>query len=149
ATATRIIAERAGRGGGGGEGGENANRPAETYVVAHPMPGVYEVRLTDIEDTRTFDWKASEAGTPVPPTKARLTVSALATGPAAPVVASNPVDQGSGQSATLQAREPGATNDLTLTSRMADFTGKASSYPLGSANSARPTIREHQQHVYE
>jgi hypothetical protein len=32
---------------------------------------------------------------------------------------------------------------------MADFTGKATSYPLGSAHIARPTIREHQQQVYE
>src|SRR5581483_3355540 len=90
ASATHIVAERGGRGGGGG-GGEGANRPAETYVVAHPTPGVYEVRLTDIEDTRTFDWKASEAGTPVPPTKVTLTVSALAGGAAASsaVVADN------------------------------------------------------------
>ena len=146
ASATRIVAERAGRGGGGGGGGgENAMLPAETYVVEHPMPGVWEVRLTDIEDTRTFDWKASEAGTPVPPTKVRLTVSALAIGSAASAVADNAGGQGSGQSATQQ----GATNDLTLVSRMADFTGKASSYPLGSAHVERPAIRERQQQVYE
>jgi hypothetical protein len=150
ASATRIVAERAGRGGGGGGGGgENAMLPPATYIVANPMPGVYELRLTDIEDTRTFDWKASEAGTPVPPTKVRLTVSALAAGPAASVVAANPTDQGSGQSAAQQAREMDASNDLTLISRMSDFTGKATSYPLGSAYIARPTIREHQQHVYE
>jgi hypothetical protein len=149
ASATRIVAERAGRGGGGGGGGENANLPAETYVVAQPMPGVWEVRLTDIEDTRTFDWKSSEKGTPVSPTKVRLTVSALAGGPVPSALANNAGDQGSGQSATLQAHEPGATNDLTLVSRMADFTGKATSYPLGSAHIVRPTIREHQQQVYE
>ena len=146
ASATRIVAERAGRGGGGGGGGgENAMLPAETYVVEHPMPGVWEVRLTDIEDTRTFDWKASEAGTPVPPTKVRLTVSALAAGPAASALADNAGGQASGQSATQQ----GATNDLTLVSRMADFTGKASSYPLGSARVERATIRDRQQQVYE
>ena len=148
ATATRIVAERAGRGGGGGGGGENAVLPAETYVVSHPMPGVWEVRLTDIEDTRTFDWKASEAGKPVPPTKVRLAVSALAGGSAASALADNASDQG-GQSATQQARGSGAPNDLTLTSSMADFTGKASSYPLGSAHIDRPTIRERQQQVYE
>jgi hypothetical protein len=148
ATATRITTERAGRGGGGGGGGENPILPAETYVVAQPMPGVWEVRLTDIEDTRTFDWRASETGKPVVPTKVRLTVSALAGGSAAPTVADNARDQ-SGQSATQQAREPGAAGDLTLVSQMADFTGKASSYPLGSAHVDRPTIREHQQQVYE
>lgn len=146
ASATRIVAERAGRGGGGGGGGsENAMLPAETYVVEHPMPGVWEVRLTDIEDTRTFDWKASEAGTPVPPTKVRLTVSALAAGSAASALADNAGGQGSGQGATQQ----GATNDLTLLNRMADFTGKASSYPLGSARVERPAIRERQQQVYD
>jgi hypothetical protein len=148
ANATHIVAERAGRGGGGGGGGENTILPAETYVVPQPMPGVWEVRLTDIEDTRTFDWKASEAGTPVPPTKVRLTVSALSLGTAPSTLALNASDQ-AGQSATQQARESSAGNDLTLVSRMADFTGKASSYPLGSARVERPTIREHQQQVYE
>jgi len=32
---------------------------------------------------------------------------------------------------------------------MADFTGKATSYPLGSAHIELATIREHQQQVYE
>jgi hypothetical protein len=148
ASATRIVAERGGRGGGGGGGGERPILPAETYVVAHPVPGVWEVRLTDIEDTRAFDWKASEAGTPVPPTKVTLTVSALAGGAAATPVADNAGVQG-GQIATQQARESGTANELALVSRMADFTGKASSYPLGSAHIERPTIREHQQQVYE
>ena len=152
ASATRIVAERAGRGGGGGGGGENAILPAATYVVEHPMPGVWEVRLTDIEDTRTFDWKASESGTAVPPTKVRLTVSALAAGVAPSTLVQSAGDH-DGQSATQQAREPGAgagaANTLTLVSSMADFTGKATSYPLGSARTARPALREHQQQVYE
>jgi hypothetical protein len=148
ASTTHIVAERAGRGGGGGGGGENPILPAETYVVANPMPGVWEVRLTDIGDTRSFDWKASEAGTPVPPTKLRLTVSALSGGAAASALAQSTRDQG-GPNATQQARESGAANELTLISRMADFTGKVTSYPLGSARTERPTIREHQQQVYE
>jgi hypothetical protein len=148
ATATRVVAERGGRGGGGAGGGENAVLPAETYVVVHPMPGVYEVRLTDIEDTRTFDWKASETGKPVPPTKVTLTVSALAGGTTASAVADNTGSQG-GQAATQQGRESNAANELTLVSSMADFTGRATSYPLGSAHIERPTIREHQQQVYE
>ena len=148
ASATRIVAERAARGaGGGGGGGENPILPAVTYVVAQPMPGVWEVRLTDIEDTRTFDWKASEALTPVPPTKVRLTISALAAGATASALVQSSGDNG--QSATQQARESTAPNELRLTSPMADFTGKATSYPLGSAHNERPTIREHQQQVYE
>ena len=112
------------------------------------MPGAWDVRLTDIEDTRTFDWKASEAGTPAPPTKVRLTVSAISSGTAASALALTAGDQ-AGQSPKQQAREPGATSDLTLVSRMADFTGKAGSYPLGSARIERPTIREHQQQIYD
>jgi hypothetical protein len=147
ATATRIVAERGTRGGGGG-GGENPVLPPETYVVTDPMPGVWEIRLTDIEDTRTFDWKASETGKPVPPTKVTLTVTALAAGPSAPAVAANSGDQ-SGQAATQQARPIGLTSDVALVSRMADFTGKASSYQLGSARVERPSIRAHQQQVFE
>jgi hypothetical protein len=75
-------------------------------------------------------------------------VSALSLGTAPSTLALNASDQ-AGQSATQQARESSAGNDLTLVSRMADFTGKASSYPLGSARVERPTIREHQQQVYE
>src|SRR6185503_12904139 len=89
-----------------------------------------------------------EKGSPVSPTKLRLTISALAGGPAASVLADKAGDQGT-QTATQQARESGAANDLTLVSRIADFTGKASSYPLGSAHIDRPTIREHQQQVHE
>jgi hypothetical protein len=146
ANATRIAAERE-RGAGGG-GGENPILPPETYVVTQPMPGVWEVRLTDIEDTHTFDWKGSETGKPVVPTKARLTISALAAGANSSALAQSSGDNG-GQSGTPQTRESGAPNELGLVSRMADFTGKATSYPLGSAHNERPTIREHQQQVYE
>ena len=147
ANATRLVGKRGDDDRGGG-GGENPILPPETYVVAQPMPGVWEVRLTDIEDTRTFDWKGSEAGKPVPPTKVKLTISALAAGTTASALVQSAGDSGE-QSPTQPARASGAPNELRLSSRMADFTGKVTSYPLGSANNERPTIREHQQHVYE
>jgi len=147
ANATRLVGKRGDDDRGGG-GGENPILPPETYVVAQPMPGVWEVRLTDIEDTRTFDWKGSEAGKPVPPTKVKLTISALAAGTPASALVQSAGDSGE-QSPTQPARASGAPNELRLSSRMADFTGKVTSYPLGSANNERPTIREHQQHVYE
>jgi len=147
ANATRLVGKRGDDDRGGG-GGENPILPPETYVVAQPMPGVWEVRLTDIEDTRTFDWKGSEAGKPVPPTKVKLTISALAAGTTASALVQSAGDSGE-QSPTQPARASGAPNELRLSSRMADFTGKVTSYPLGSAHNERPTIREHQQHVYE
>ena len=146
ANATRLVGKRGDDDRGGG--GENPILPQETYVVAQPMPGVWEVRLTDIEDTRTFDWKGSEAGKPVPPTKVKLTISAFAAGPTASALVQSAGDSGE-QSPTQPARASGAPNELRLSSRMADFTGKVTSYPLGSAHNERPTIREHQQHVYE
>jgi hypothetical protein len=150
ANATHVVAERAARNdGGGGGGGANARLPQETYVVSDPMPGVWEVRLTDIEDTRTFDWKASEEGTPVPPTKVLLTVSTLAADVGAGAAASTVAMQ----SAATQTQTAGSGNapgdEISLSSRMADFTGKATSYPLGSARRERPTIREHEQQMYE
>ena len=57
--AQRVAAATTGRGGGGGEGATNL--PKETYVVSDPAPGVWEVRLTDVEDTRTFDWQQAES----------------------------------------------------------------------------------------
>ncbi|MEO7963665.1 MAG: S8 family serine peptidase, partial [Gemmatimonadaceae bacterium] len=84
ATVTQVVSSR-GRGEGGG-GGPEANRPPETFVTRNPMPGVWEVRLTDIADTKDFDWRASAKGGPVPPTAATITVSAVSVGVDAPTV---------------------------------------------------------------
>jgi hypothetical protein len=148
AKATPIVGERAGRGGGGGGGGANARRPAETYVVENPMPGVWEVRLTDVEDTKTFDWKQSETGKPVPPTEGTLTVSALAVRAATTQVAESGSQQSEGGD-TPSHDVVVARTDIALSSGMAGFTGAAMSYPLGSARVERPTIREHEQQLYE
>ena len=61
ASPQHVVATTTGRGGGGG-GGAPTNLPKETYVVTDPMPGVWEIRLTDIEDTRSFDWAQAEKG---------------------------------------------------------------------------------------
>ena len=125
APVTHIVAERGGRGAGGG--GANAPLPKETFVVNDPVPGVWEIRLTDIEDTRTFDWRASEKGGPVPPTPVTITVSALAVGLA----------------------DTAAPPVLSLVSRMAPFTGGAASYPLGAARREHPSIAALGSMVYE
>jgi len=161
ASTTHIVAERSGRGGGGG-GGANAPLPKETFIAANPLPGVWEIRLTDIEDTRVFDWRASEKGGPVPPTAATITVSALATGITVAAATDNGRMQGEGAAmrsfaqefgrklATLE-RSPtaGAPQDVSLSNRMASFTGGAASYPLGSAHRERRTIADRAQQIYE
>jgi hypothetical protein len=139
ATPQRVVAT-GGRGGGGGGGGQ-ANLPKETYVIADPMPGVWEIRLTDTEDTRTFDWEQAEKGKPVPPTPATITVQALGV-----------TSGGDTASGVVLASSNGAGNpnsDLSFTNRFGEFTGGALSYPLGAARRVRPTIRAHEQQVYE
>jgi hypothetical protein len=132
------VVAASGRGGGGGGGGP-ANLPKETYVVSDPMPGIWEIRLTDTEDTRSFDWVQAETGKPVPPTPATLTVQVLgvtATGeaPGGVVLASSSGTTGQG---------------IALTNRFADFSGGAVSYALGASRRLIGTIHAHEQQVYE
>ena len=127
-----------GRGGGGG-GGAPANLPKETYVVTDPMPGIWEIRLTDTEDTRSFDWVQAEKGKPVPPTAATLTVQALgvtATGESAGGV-------------VLASSNAAPAQSMTFTNRFADFSGGAVSYAVGASRRVQGTIRAHEQQVYE
>lgn len=148
--ATHIVAERGGRGGGGGGGGADAPLPKETFIAANPVPGVWEIRLTDIEDTRTFDWRASEKGGPVPPTAVTITVSTLAADINVAATTTTGMTQGGGalmQTAALPIA--GSAQDVSLSNRMASFTGGAASYPLGSARRERPTIADHAQQIYE
>lgn len=149
APVTHVVAER--RRGAGAGGGPDAPRPKEIFVTENPMPGVWEIRLTDIADVREFDWRASRDGGPVPPTEATITVSALAVGESATTVAAGQDGMqmgGEGSAYAASTKSPGAAA-FSLSSRMAKFTGRASSYPLGSARRQRPTIANHEQQVYE
>ncbi len=117
-----------------GAAGESA-----TNVVVDPMPGMWEIRLSDTYDTRTWDWEQAKEDDPVPPTSATLTVSALHT----ELTAAN-----GGEAGDLM--QPGsATYYLTLANRMASFTGNAVSTPVGSVRHERPTIRQNEQQVFE
>ena len=51
-----------------------------TYAIPEPMPGVWEVRLQDVEDTRNFDWQQAKKPEHVPTTAVTITVSALDVG---------------------------------------------------------------------
>lgn len=118
--------------------GQGSSAPT-TYVVNNPMPGLWEVRLTDISDTRSFDWEQASKEEPVPVSKTTLTVSLLAVD-----LRMNAVNDGPA------AGEPeDQTFDMALTNRLAPFTGLAASYPLGSAHSAQHTIRQNEQLVFE
>ncbi|MGH7689978.1 MAG: S8 family serine peptidase, partial [Gemmatimonadaceae bacterium] len=139
-----LVAER-GRGEGGGGGGESALLPKETYVTTNPVPGVWEIRLTDVADTRTFDWRASEEGGPVPPTTARITISALSVTASAVAAADNGASLDGGGTAAV----PLAAENVSLVSHMANFTGQAMSYPVGSARREHSTIANLEQKVYE
>ena len=101
-----------------------------TYVVTDPMPGMWEVRLSDIADTRTFDWEQAKKSEPVPATPATLTVSALAT-------------------EVTVAGTGSATYELSITNRMAAYTGSVAGVPMGSARRERPVIREKEQQLFE
>jgi hypothetical protein len=109
-----------------------------TQVVADPMPGTWEVRLSDIADTRSFDWEQAKKDEPVPPTPATLTLSALAAEVRLVDAEGEPAHQG-----------VGTTHDVWITNRMAAFTGGVVGTAVGSARRARYEIAEKQQQMYE
>jgi hypothetical protein len=108
-----------------------AGSGGSTQVVANPMPGVWEVRLTDVADTRTFDWEQAKKDEPVPPSEATLKVTALATELSA---------IGGGV---------GSVHDFWITNRMASFKGGAVSTPVGSARREKFEIAEREQKMFE
>ncbi|MGW8265609.1 MAG: hypothetical protein ACWGSQ_04525, partial [Longimicrobiales bacterium] len=107
-------------------------------VVTDPMPGVWEVRLTDIDDTRTFDWEQAKKEEPVPPTKATLTVTALAVDIGA-AREGGETDVGSGPSA----------REVWITNRMGTFEGGAVSTPVATARRDRLTIADKEQLLFQ
>lgn len=109
-----------------------------TQIIQNPMAGMWEIRLTDVADTRTFDWEQAKKEEPVPPTPATLTLSALATDVAL-------VSEEIGE--TVEAPRP--TYQAWVTNRMAEFTGGLVSTPVGSARQERGWIEARQQQVFE
>ncbi|NJD19740.1 MAG: hypothetical protein FIA95_10730 [Gemmatimonadetes bacterium] len=124
-----------------------------THVVWNPMPGMWEVRLTDVSDTQTFDWRQAKKLEPVPPTPATLTVSALAVemepvmGPAPdPRAGAPPVGD-----IPEAARGPRPIGDfeLALTNRMGEFKGGAVSTPVASTRVETLEMAAKEQRVFE
>jgi hypothetical protein len=105
-----------------------------TYVVTDPMPGVWEVALADVDDTRAYDRMQAEVGRPVPPTPVTLAVSAI-------TVESKPAQSLGGGSAPV-------ADQTAITNRMAGFTGGVTALPLGAVRREHPTIGAKQQLEY-
>ncbi|MGH7712360.1 MAG: hypothetical protein ACREOG_13810, partial [Gemmatimonadaceae bacterium] len=114
----------------------------KTYAILDPMPGVWEVRLQDVDDTRLFDWQQAKKQEAVPNTQVTLTVTAIA---ATVALASD----GIGALGEGGSSERHASADVTLTNRMAAFPGGAIGVALGSARRDRAQLRQTQQRVYE
>jgi hypothetical protein len=115
--------------------GESHSRSNGTTQVIHdPMPGVWEIRLSDIADTRTFDWEQAREEEPVPATPATLTVSAHRV-----------------EVSPLSADEDGApaARSVRLTNRMATFTGGATGTFAGSARRETLELVEGEQRLFE
>ena len=120
--------------------------PGITHVIADPVPGTWEVRLADIADTQTFDWRQAKKDEPVPPTPATLTVSALAVDVevvAAAMVADNGAGGANGAAPATGGRQ------VWLTNRMAAFDGAAATTPAGSARQETRRIGPREQQVFE
>jgi hypothetical protein len=114
-----------------------AGRPKATYMVTDVYPGVWEVRLADMEDTRNFDIEASEKGGPVPPTQVTLTVSGIKVDATASTGTSG---TNGGETHTVE---------ISAVNRGAAFSGVIGSLPVGAARRERPTIREKEQQIFE
>ena len=111
------------------------------------MPGTWEVRLTDIADTQTFDWEQAKDDEPVPPTKVTLKVAALST--RVSVVQSGDL-VATGGSVSDNGHSPSTgTHQVWITNRMAEFEGAAVSTPVGSARVEQRSIAAREQQVFE
>ncbi|MFN8570980.1 MAG: S8 family serine peptidase [Gemmatimonadaceae bacterium] len=109
-----------------------------TYAVRDPVPGVWEVRLQDVEDTRTFDWEQAKKAEPVPPTPVTVTVTAL--GADVTVASGDP---------NGVAAEGNSSFEVQLTNRLGAFPGAAVSAAAGSVRRDRPTLKALEQKVYD
>ncbi|MBT3497881.1 MAG: S8 family serine peptidase [Gemmatimonadales bacterium] len=112
-----------------------------SQMINGPAAGVWEVRLTDVADTRTFDWEQAKKLEPVPPTPATVTITALSAGVS--------VMAHGGSVDTSGSDTEGTTYDLWITNPMAKFDGGAVNTPLGSARAETHEITEKEQHVFE
>lgn len=109
-----------------------------THVITDPMPGVWEIRLSDVEDTRTFDWQQAKKDEPVPPTPATLRVSALAVG----------VERLQEEGTASGDGDADAVGAVRISNRMAPFEGGAVNTGVGSARRETLELEHRAQRVF-
>lgn len=105
-----------------------------TYWVTEPVSGVWEVRLQDVEDTRTFDWQQAKKMEPVPPTPATVIVTAI------------------GADVSVQGEVPraglGGEVGLTVMNPFGAITGGAVSLPMGAERAETFTLARGAQRAF-
>jgi hypothetical protein len=107
-----------------------------TFAIQNPVAGVWEVRLQDVDDTRTFDWQQAKKTEAVPNTPITIRVTAL--------------DAGASTSTAIAANGAASTTmDVDLTNRMGSFPGVALSMPMGAVRRDAGQLAEAAQKMYE
>ncbi|MEP7384470.1 MAG: S8 family serine peptidase, partial [Gemmatimonadota bacterium] len=121
-------------GSGSGTSGSGASGSTATYWVSEPVAGTWEIRLQDVEDTRTFDWQQAKIDSAVPPTPVTVTVTAL----------------GASAAGTLAADGTGGGFDLSLTNAYGVLPQAAAiGLPMGAARRARGDLSPRAQQVFD
>jgi subtilase family protein len=107
-----------------------------TFAINDPVAGVWEVRLQDVDDTRTFDWQQAKKTEAVPNTAVTIKVAAL--------------DAGASTSTAIAANGAASTTmDVDLTNRMASFPGVALSMPMGAVRRDAGQLADAAQKMYD
>ncbi|MCC6928409.1 MAG: S8 family serine peptidase [Gemmatimonadaceae bacterium] len=129
-TASMVTTGATGGSGAGFGFGAPASNNA-TYWVSEPVAGTWEVRLQDVDDTRTFDWQQAKIDSAVPPTAVTVTVTAL----------------GATAAGALAA---GGAFDVTLTNTFGVLPdGNAIGMPMGAARRSTGTLAPRAQQLFD
>lgn len=118
-----------------GIGGFGAPPPAatQTYWITDPVPGTWEVRLQDVDDTRTFDWQQAKVDSAVPPTEATVTITTLGAEVGGAAIAAN----------------GGSGTEITISNSFGAFPGAAIGLPMGASRRERGQLAAREQRVYD
>ncbi|MEO7514148.1 MAG: S8 family serine peptidase [Gemmatimonadaceae bacterium] len=121
-----------------GIGGFGSPPPAakQVYWITDPVPGTWEVRLQDVDDTRTFDWQQSKIDSAVPPSEATVTITALGADVSGSAIAGG---GGSGGSGT----------EVSLSNSFGAFTGGAIGLAMGASQRERGQLAAREQRVFD
>ena len=106
------------------------------HIIDNPTPGIWEIRLSDIMDTREFDWKQAKKEEPVKSTKAALKIKTFAF----------KIDKISNVNSQ---KEIAVNQDYWITNQMAEFSGSPVSSAFGAARIEKVKIKNKEQKIYE